>query len=250
MKIDYGISIGSDCPVSLLRETEEFSAVEIPGSMLAGKNFALPAALSRKKLFVRNNDERSFFRTVSDTNSGIRQDFYRLIQQKLDAAAQAGVSGVTITADMENLTVQEKLPENLRALLGVYCGMAEARRIPLLLEIRIPGKAAEMPEAYLQLKHALLYPYRTLCEIHPHEPGALEALEKFSAGCRFECSMFRVCFDAAAGNHLTAALFTRLQKLLRPVGSETPVMIFSPGNGADTAILSELARLIKTENAL
>lgn len=249
MKINYGISISGDTDISMLTEFPEFQTLELPGNMVADKNFSLPRGFEPGNIFIRNNDERRFFRTLPDAGSGIRQDFYRLVQQKLSAAAKIGARGITLVPDWENLLTLDKIPENLRSVLGVYCGIAELNRIPLLLELRIPGRAAESPQKYIRFKHTMLYPFRTLCEIHPHEPGALDAIEKFAAECRFDCDIFRICFDADAGNHLTGTLFERLLKLLKPGGSDQPLLIFSPGEKADKSVYCELVRLINRENA-
>lgn len=247
MKINYGISISSNTNISALPELPEFTHLEIPGSMLADKNFTLPSRIKNKKIIIRNDDERRFFRTVSDAGSGIRQDFYRLVRQKTALAANIGAVGITVVPDLENLITADELPENFRSVLRVYCGIAEQNHLPLLLETRIPGKAAQLPECYIRFKHALLYPLRTLCEIHPHEPGALDAAENFAAGCKFDCDIFRICFDAAAGNHLTGTLFARIMKLLRQAGSDIPLIMFSPGNETDPGVCRDLVRLISTE---
>ena len=233
MNILYGISISGDAP-----DLPEFSAIrsaELPGSRLTEPGFSLPPVLRGKTIFIGNREDQRFFRTLPEAGTGVRQEFFRLCTRRGAAAAALNAEGFSLALDPEEA-------DSLRPELGVICGIAEKYRLPLMLEIRIPGPAAD-PEVFYRLKHRLLYPARTLCALHPHEAGALEAAEKFAASCPFDCDLFRIGFDAAAGNYLSEKLWERLLKLVHPAGRRTPVVIFDPGPGADRSVYAELDRL-------
>ena len=240
MKIRFGVSIHGE--LSGVPELPALRIAELSGSRLTEPGFRLPTALKRKEIFLCDREDRRLYRTLGEAGIGVKQDFYRLCSKRAAAAAVCGVRSVSLAPDPADLP-------GLRPVLGVLCGIAEKYRLPLALEVRIPGPAAE-PEAFASFRRALLDPFRTMCVLYPHEPGALEAAEKFAARFRFDCDMIRVCFDAAAGNYLSETLCRRLVKLLRPAGSADPVMIFDPGPGADGTVYAELDKLAGTGAAV
>lgn len=209
-------------------------------------DFTLPAFWKKKTLFIRNSSDRKFFSTLPDAGSGVRQDFYRLCEQRFAAAEALNAQYATFAPELE-YDSEANTGKILRNAFGVYFGFAEKYRIPLALELRIPSNAAAAPDKFCKYKHALLYPLRTMCVLHPHEPGALEAMENFSAQCKFDCDMLRVCFDAASGNYLSGTLLNKILTFIRPAGSAAPVLIFDPGKNADISVFQDLNQLVKME---
>lgn len=247
MKIHYGVSINSDSGVNDLPDLPALELVEVPGDWCGSAEFALPRKWRRKKLWLRNSDDIRFFRSLPDAGSGVRQEFYRLFAKRCQAAVTANAGCCSLAPDLEYALNEPDHAAKLHRTLGVCFGIAEKCRLPLTLEVRIPGAAAAKTADFLRFKHALLYPLRTICAIHPHEPGALEALEKFAGDCKFDCDIFRVCFDAASGNYLSDNLFNKLRQFLRKSGFADPVIIFDPGCGADKNTYLELNRLAECE---
>ena len=243
MKIRYGISINNDGEINDLPDLPAIELVEVPGDQWSNADFVLPARWRQKELWIRNSDDIRFFRSLPDAGSGVRQEFYRLFTQRCQTAAANNAFASSLAPDLENALHDPAYAAKLHDTLGVCFGIAEKIRLPLTLELRIPGAAAADPAGYLRFKHSLLYPLRTLCAIHPHEPGALEALEKFAGECKFDCDIFRVSFDAASGNYLSDNLFSRLRQFIRRSGFAAPVIIFDPGHNADKNTYAELNRL-------
>ena len=243
MKIHYGISINDSEDIAGLPPLPAIDLVEVPGDLCSGTDFALPRHWRQKQLWIRNSDDIRFFRSLPDAGFGVRQEFFRLYSRRCQAAAAVNACGCSIAPDLENALNDPEYAVKLRGAMGVCFGIAEKLRLPLTLELRIPGAAAVNPAGFLRFKHTLLYPLRTVCAIHPHEPGALEALEKFTGECQFDSDVFRVCFDAASGNYLSDTLFRKLRQLIRKSGFAAPVIIFDPGPGADSNTYAELNRL-------
>lgn len=245
MKTIYGISF-SDRDISLLPNVPAVQILELSGELATAPGFALPEHLQKKSIIICNSDERKFFNTIPDASSGVRQDFYRLCEHRCAAAENLQAVYATFAPELESAFAVPANPV-LRDAFAMCFGFAEKHRTPLALEVRIPGIAAGATEKFAHFKHSLLYPLRTMCVLHPHEPGALEIMEKFAAELPFDCDMFRIVFDAAAGNYLSGTLLQRILKFIRPAGAVQPVMIFAPGKNADPSVYLELNKLILTE---
>lgn len=243
MKIIYGVAVSGSGDMAALPKVPEFPLLEIPGTLCADPGVCQKRAFHGKKLMINNSSDIRFFRSLPDAGSGVRQDFYRLFANRCRIAASLGAVAASLAPDLESaLSGQEQV--KFRQTLGMCFGIAEKFRLPLNLELRIPGAAAVKPEAFLNFKKSLLYPLRTMCVLHPHEPGALDAMEKFSAVCRFECDMCRIVFDAASGNYITANLLRKVLSMLRQAGAALPVVIFDPGSGAEAHTFTELKNLV------
>ena len=245
MKTVYGVTIGSSSELAALPEMKAIQLLEIPGEMCTDDGGRQLRSRKHKKLMVNNSSDIRFFRSLFDAGSGVRQDFYRLFFNKCQAAAELGAAAVSLAPDLEGVAGDQAKFQRLQRTLGMCFGAAEKYRLPLNLELRIPGAVSAAPAEFVRLKHRLLYPLRTMCVLHPHEPGALEAMENFSGKCKFDCDMFRIVFDAAFGNYISGHLFRKLLSFVRPSGAAAPVVIFDPGRGADSHAFAELDRLVE-----
>ena len=89
-----------------------------------------------------------------------------------------------------------------------------------------------------------MFPVRTLIDLHPHEPAALDMLARLYDRMPFECDNFRISFDAAGGNYMSGKLLEMIRRSLRQVGPEIPEICFYPGRNADKTAFELLSTVI------
>lgn len=240
MKPLRGITVTSRRQLAALPELRHADFLELPASFADDADLVIPPAWRRRFTRAECRGEARTFSAVIDAVSGIRNDFFRVFAARCEKCAALGARAITLGIDWENLFDDPGYAAKLREVLRCCFGIAAGHRQLVLLELRTPGIAAGRPAEFRRFRDSLLYPVRTLIDLHPHEPGALEALEKFSAALPSDVSHCRISFDAAGGNYLSAKLRERITAAIRPVGAENTSLCFYPGGDAGPEVFNAI----------
>ena len=233
MKISRGVMVASARQLAELPELKQADFLEVPALMADTPDLTVPAAWKGRLRRAECRGEARVLTSVIDAGRGVKQDFFRAFGARCEALCRFGVREITVGTDWETIFSDAAYAGKLREILHCCFGIAERYSMTVFLEVRTPGNAAARPAEYRKFRDALLLPVRTLIDLHPHEPGALEMLDSFAGAMPFDCGFFRVSFDASGGNYLSGRLLEKITAMLRPVGRELPSLCFYPGRGAD-----------------
>ena len=244
MKINYGIAVTSNRQLAELPELKRADFLELPSSCVQAPDFILPKAWQPRVFRVSSRSESRIFSAMIGSGTKMAVDFCRLFSRRCEDCAALGVREITLTVDWENLMTDPVYADRLREILRCCFGIVEKYRMTAVLELRIPGLIAGTPNEFLRFRNSLLFPVRTLVDLHPHEPGALEFLSSYAQAMPFDVSRFRISFDAVGGNYLTVGLLDKIRNVIRPVGGEVPQICFYPGRSADRAAFAALETVI------
>lgn len=244
MKIDYGVAVTSIRQLVELPELKRADFLELPSSCVQSPDFVLPKFWQSRVFRISSRSEARTFSAMIGAGRKMAVDFCRLFGRRCEDCSELGIKEITLTVDWESLMNDPAYADMLREILRCCYGIVEKYRLTAVLELRIPGLIAGMPKDFLRFRNSLLFPVRTLVDLHPHEPGALELLETYAGSMPFDVSRFRVSFDAAGGNYLTVGLLDRIRNVIRPVGGENPQICFYPGRSADKSAFAALEAVI------
>ena len=206
--------------------------LELPGEVLDGPSVreCLRSCAGRGiEWGVRDLLDPGLSRRLAEEGDHLRIEAFRKLGRRADVALANGAKWASLDFDAGRAATDAAYAALLRPVLlqtgGVLAGCGGM--LPLLLPVRIPapGGAAE-PERLLKFRHGLPLPGMGLVfELHPHEPGALEWAGRELL--RFEARWWRLCFDPASGNQLSAGVLRRFLDF----GGDAPEplrVIFSP----------------------
>lgn len=233
MKLHYGIAVASAKQLNDLPGLEKVDFLELPSFLRDEPDLVIPPVWKKRLLRAGGRREARTLSSLVCAGSGIKLEYFRMFSGCCADFSRWGAKEITLCVDWEAAFSDTDYAVNLREILRCCFGITEKYRLKPVLELRIPGSAVLDPAQFIKFRNSLLIPVRTLVDLHPHEPGALEFLEKFSAAMPFDSSCFRISFDAVGGNYLTVKLLDKICQYIRPAGAETPQICFYPGKNAD-----------------
>jgi len=223
-----------------------FSFREFPGDVLDSPELRRELAASGGEIEIRDLAEPATLRRiVGEGNPQLEEEFERHFRRRLGCAVGLGIRRFSLDPDWETLSADHdyaKSAMRLFRILGSMLPMAMMRA--LRLRVRLPHGAV-VPEAVRKLRRELGIPtFGILCELHPHEAGAFAAAERFLS-LRGESDEWRIAFEPAAGNRLTAAPLRQLIARALPLAPEGVLRLtFAPEPATpDAALAAELRQL-------
>lgn len=244
MKLHYSIAVSSPGQLADLPDLKMVDSVEITSALRSDSGLVIPAAWQKSLFRMSCRSESRTINALIDSGSAMTRDFLRVFSACCADCVKYNIREISLGADWENIFSDPSYAEKFREILRCCFGITVKYNLTAVLEVRVPGVAAGDPLEFLRFRDSLLFPVRTLINFHPHEPGALDVMEKFSAALPFEVSRIRVSFDAADGNYLTPRLLERIKAAIRPVGKEIPELCFYPGRSADKSAFAALSAVL------
>lgn len=244
MKLRYGITVASMRQLAELPELKKAAFLELPSTLREQSDFKLPAAWKSRFKRVTGRSEARTLSSLIDAKKSILIDFLRVFSGCCENFAKLGASEITLGVDWEAAFSDPAYAREISSILRSCFGITEKHALALILELRVPGSAAAGGMGFYRFRNSLMIPVRTLVDLHPHEPGALELMERFSAAMPFECDKLRISFDASGGNYLTEKLLARICKCVRPAGAAIPEITLYPGENADREAFAALGEVI------
>lgn len=233
MKLCYGIAVASIRQLSELPKLDKVDFLELPSVLRDESNPVIPSIWKKRLFRACGRRETRTLSSLVEAGSGIKQEYFRMFASCCADFFRWGASEISLGVDWESVFASADYAMKLREILRCCFGITEKYRLKPVFELRIPGSAGLTPENFLRFRNSLLIPVRTLIDFHPHEPGALELLEKFTSSLPFDSNRFRISFDASGGNYLTPNLLEKIRRNIRPVGAEAAQICFYPGRNAD-----------------
>ncbi len=244
MKLHLGISVASLKQLAELPELRTAVFLELPFGLCGQPDLVLPEFWKNRFRRAGGRSEGRTLNSLVEAGGVMRREFFRMFSRNCAAIAALNATEISLTVDWENAFADAGYADGLRDILRCCYGIAFKYSLTPVIELRIPGSAVITPLQFIRFRDSLMIPVRTLIDLHPHEPGSLEILETFSGKFHFECSKFRISFDASGGNYLTVKLLDRIKNCIHPVGCEIPEICFYPGRNADRESFQALQPVI------
>lgn len=244
MKLHYGISVASAGQLSELPDFAAADFLELPSYFCEACRISVPEKWKTRVRRFSCRRESAALISLMDAGSAVQMDFFREFGGCCAAFAAVGVKEVSLGIDWETVLSGNCQLDRLRKILACCFGITSKYGMRVLLELRIPGTAANDIMGFLKFRNSLMFPVRTLIDLHPHEPAALDMLARLYDRMPFECDNFRISFDAAGGNYMSGKLLEMIRRSLRQVGPEIPEICFYPGRNADKTAFELLSTVI------
>lgn len=231
--MEFGIAIYKKEDLKLLDSFSNFSIAEIPGEMLdaASTEEDFPSGYA---FHIREFLGRSIISELPEAPFRVRREFLDLLEKRCEVMAQCGMSLATLTPDIGRAAGDKKYAEMLRDMLLCIAGIVSRYEIDIRFELRLPENFDRAIHATLDFLRSNTLFYKLLLDFHPHEHGSFDisasAAEKFP----FKRDAWRISFEVASCNYLSAEVVKRVMQISRPGGWENDYMIFAPGVGTDS----------------
>ena len=231
--MDSGIAFYEYDEIGLLARLKNFSRVEIFGELLDDYRI-VPAVESYPecRFQVRELLSRKIISDLPEFPGKVCREFLELLDRRCIQMAKCGMSRATLTPDLGRAADDPAYAARLKDLMLCIRGIVSRYGIDLLLELRVPESfesALSITREFLQ--SSTVYT-RLLIDFHVHEPRSFEFLPQLAEIFPFKCDSWRLSFEVASCNYLSAEAVKRLSVVSRKGSWENEYMIFSPGHGA------------------
>ena len=233
MKLRYGVAVSTVEQLQELPALPKVDFLEIASALPEHPDFAVPSFWQKRLRRATGRSEARTLGSLIDAGGSIRQEFFRVFGAQCRKFAGYGIGEISLGIDWETVFYDPDYASALRDILRTCYGIAVKNGLTALLEVRIPGIGAGQAMEFIKFRNSFLLPVRTLIDLHPHEPGALDMLAVFSGQLPFESSKFRISVDVSGGNYLSEQLLHRIKESLHKSGAEVPELCFYPGKNAD-----------------
>ena len=254
MSVRFGISAVFPEQLSQLpsKLPQNLNAVEFPGSMLdtaAGIQKLNQLRKNNVLLWGREFITPEIAALIPSENCKLRAELEIHFQKRCVLAAELGVKHFSVAFDLFQAVSDGSYREQLSCFLRRCAGVIHPLGQTLLTVCRIPGGGTfDRWEDLLKFRRDLLCPgIGLLLELHPHEPGAPEIINRALKVFRLHDTCRRICYDSGVGNTLTPAALKRCSES-KAIGIEQDIVIFlNSGNGKiDGVKVAELELLVKS----
>ena len=248
-RLVFGLSSAASTAEEIRRAAEfpGFSFLELPGGILDSPGLCEAAAAAGCEIEIRDLADPSTFRKIAGgAPPQLAEELQRHFRRRLACARRLNIRRFSIDPDFEAAAADPDYAASAVRLLRILGSMLPMVMMRALrLRARLPhGGGAGMPEPLWEFRKRLGLPtFGILCELHPHEAGAFTAAERFLSR-RGESGEWRISFEPAAGNRLTAAPLRQLLAAALPSAPEGVRVTFAPEPAAiDTPLAAELQQL-------
>jgi len=250
-RLTFGLSAAVTTAEEIRRAAKfpGFSFLELPGSILDSPLLREAVADAGTEIEIRDIADPATFRQIAGgAPTQLAHELERHFRRRLACARELGIRRFSIDPDFEAAAADPAYAASAVRLLRILGAMLPMMMMrSLRLRARLPhGGAAGRPESLWDFRKNLGLPvFGILCELHPHEAGAFAAAEKFLSR-RGESGEWRISFEPAAGNRLTAAPLRQLLTAAAPMAPEGLRVTFAPEPAAvDTPLAAELQQLAR-----
>lgn len=231
--MDSGIAFYEYDEIGLLARLKNFSRVEIFGELL--DDYRIVSAVESYpecRFQVRELLSRKIISDLPEFPGKVCREFLELLDRRCIQMAKCGMSRATLTPDLGRAADDPAYAARLKDLMLCIRGIVSRYGIDLLLELRVPESfesALSITREFLQ--SSTVYT-RLLIDFHVHEPKSFEFLPQLAEMFPFKCDSWRLSFEVASCNYLSAEAVKRISAVSRKGSWENEYMIFSPGHGA------------------
>lgn len=241
--MEWGIAIYTADDLKLLDRFKNFSIVEISGEMLDSDNLEelLPDGY---RVHVRELFGRSIISELPEVPFQVCCGFLSVLEKRCRIMNQSGIRIATLTPDIGRAAADRKYAAALNDILLCVSGICERFDIELRYELRLPENFEQALELTGKFLRSSTLFRKLLLDFHPHEPKSFDYLTAAAEKFPFDCDNWRISFEVASCNYLSAEVVKRVMNVSRPGTWENDYMIFASGQGTDAenyAVLDKLA---------
>ena len=231
--MDAGIAIYNPGQYELLARLKNFSIVEISGEMLEeAEQFGLFPALPGTVL-VRELLPRRIMDDLPDAPPTVCRELLKLFEARCDFMEKYSIPYATLAVPLGRMSTDAQYNERMLSLIRCMYGIALRRNVGFRCELRVPENFENSILLTQKFCRCCNISTRMLIDFHPHEPKGFELLDEAVQYLPFNRDAWRISFEVASCNYLSADVVKRVLNLSRPGSCESDYVIFSPGSGAD-----------------
>ena len=250
--IEFGLSISCDEHFEKLsvRKCAGFDFLEFSGTLLDSETACRKLESIRKagcELVVRDIVDPTLVHLVQNENFQVKLEFDRKLHERCSIASSLGVGIAGAAFDVVRALEYPEYENSLIQLIKSSLGAFYENRLDVAVSGRIPA-APGSPDImqFIAFNKKILYPrLTTVMEMHIHEPGAFEELEKHFSIIRFHRKFWRICFEPEHGNYLSSILLKRFLDTADMKSVVDAKVAISPGRlMPDDATLREILKVV------
>ena len=240
--MECGIAVYTADDLRLLDSFKNFSIVEISGEMLDFDN--LEELLPDKYVVnIRELLSRSIISELPEVPFQVRCGFLSLLDKRCRVMDQFGIRIATLTPDIGRAAADSTYANTLKDILLCIDGIGEKYNVEFRYELRLPENFEQALDATCEFLRCSTLFRKLLLDFHPHEPKSFDYLTAAAGKLPFNCDNWRISFEVASCNYLSAEVVKRVMNVSRPGGWEKDYMIFAPGQGTDPENYTVLDKL-------
>ena len=240
--MECGIAVYTADDLKLIGRFKNFSIVEISGEMLDFDNLEelLPDGYA---VNIRELLSRSIISELPEVPFQVRCGFLSLLDKRCKIMNQSGIRIATLTPDISRSASDSKYGKALKDILLCIDGIGEKYNVEFRYELRLPENFEQALDATCDFLRSSTLFHKLLLDFHPHEPKSFDYLTAAAEKLPFDRDNWRISFEVASCNYLSAEVVKRVMNVSRPGGWEKDYMIFAPGQGTDPENYSVLDKL-------
>lgn len=231
--MECGIAFYDGGELELLKELKNFSRVEIPGELLDDIRLTDAVADAERQRFqIRELLSRKVISDLPEFPFRVCRNFLDLLENRCLLMKKYGMDTATLTPDLGRAAADKSYAAALKDIMLCIRGILFRYNINLLLELRLPENFESALSATSEFLHGNTLFTRLLIDFHLHEPKSFEILPQAVEMFPFKCDSWRISFEVASCNYLSADAVKKVAAVSRKGSWENEYMIFAPGAGA------------------
>ena len=231
--MECGIAIYTAEDLKLTESFKNFSIVEIPGEILETDDFdgIMP---QKNVIHIRELLGRNIISELPEVPFQVRCGFLTLLDKRCKLMQRCGIRIATLTPDIGRAISDKNYQAALKDILLCISGICRKYDIELCYELRLPENFEQALDVTGRFLSSTSLFFKLLLDFHPHEPRSFDYLTAVAGKLPFNCDNWRISFEVASCNYLSAEVVKRVMKLSRRSGWANDYMIFAPGVGTDS----------------
>ena len=240
--MESGIAIYTADDLKLLNSFRNFSIVEISGETLDADGIEENLPLEYT-VHVRELLGRSIISELPEVPFQVCREYLKLLDKRCETMNRLGIRLATLTPEIGRAAADRKYADALSSILLSIAGICERYDIEICYELRLPENFENALKLTWKFLRSSTLNRKLMLDFHPHEPGSFALLTDVAEKFPFHRDRWRISFEVASCNYLSAEVVKRIMKVSRPGGWEKDYMIFAPGTGTDFENYSLLDKL-------
>lgn len=231
--MNAGIALYCAEQMEMVGQFHNFSRVEISGEMLEEAENARLFDRFSGDVLVRELLPRRIMDDLPDAPVGVSRELLKLFEQRCRFLARYGMDFPTLTPNVGRALEDSVYRERMLDLLRCMFGIAWRSGVNFAYELRLPENFPGAVDEVLKLCRSCNIYVPVLIDFHPHEPKGFELLAQAMEKLSFKREAWRISFEVASCNYLSADVVKKIYSLARKGSCREEYVIFAPGAGVD-----------------
>ena len=241
-----GIAIYNSRELEYFNQDFRFDRIEIPGEMLDEcDNVSGVFNNSAVELQIRELLPRNILSELPESSPRVSRELLKLFESRCAAMESCNIKSATLTPDLGRAAENDLYAGKMRDIILCMRGIGARFGIEFFYELRLPENFENALSNTLSFLRSNTLASRLLIDLHPHEPRGFDAADAAVEKLSFLRDAWRISFEVASCNYLSADAVKRVMALSRRMCNDEDFIIFAPGNGSNSEIFQQLNMLAK-----